>query len=1174
MAGIVFVALVIFFVLDLLPATNYPLTPVLAFQGPSSTAGVGSGAIGVDSANNLSVGTSTTKAETKFLIVASSTADTANFALKVIDKGQGPLFLVRNDGSISIATSGMSYTLNVGGNVYASGNVTCGGSCGGTVLAQNVSAGVFGGAGSGALYAFPSNLGVATSSQVGLPAPLSVYTVGSATTSAYFSGSVGIGTPGGEAVRFNLDVLGNYLQTQKFFNVSAWDGVSAPTTRANLWTLGREGGRGGGSIWAEDTPIIITKIAAIGGGGGIAIGPNVTWPDIPSSTSPTPGINIKGNVGINTAYPSSTFHVVGTSTFSASVGIGTAGPQAGYKLNINGPPSRLVHFGFDFSTEAYITSLENSPRLEGTWLIGSSGAGNDDIKFGRLGVGVNGGAGAYFGPYGTNSDLVFQTGGGGGQTTTYPMIIKSANSGNQVGIGTSNPTSTLTVAGEIKSTSGGIRFPDNTLQTTAAAGGASQWTTSGSNIYYNTGNVGIGTSTPSDTLVVTKSSASAGITIAANGISKNGILTLIGTGGAGESYTNTIQGQGNTIFTYNSAGIGGHLFYGAGTAIAGFDFPSGTTGRLRLFSGGAVNSVINTSGDSYLMGGNVGIGTTAPNKPLDVAISGGIRISQTGSASSSNELYFQDNGQIRSADDNHRIIFDRANNIIELREYGDLVFSPGATSSVRTQTVTFKSGGNVGIGTATPDNTIQVANLIDFDNARFVTKLGYQAGNSNTGSGNSFVGYNAGFTNTTGANNTANGYLALRNNTTGNTNSAFGVSALAANSTGISNTAIGTGNLETNLTASYNTAVGAFTLDVHSTGNNNVALGYYTLGLNQFGNSNTAIGTNAGYNNIGSGNVFLGYQAGYNETSSNKLYIANNSTTAPLIYGDFASNFVAIGTSRPVTALDVVNGDIRHGNTFVHSLTRALPITVGNYIEIGNFVFTNGGGSLWVSITVPSGGYSVAKEYLIPIQYNQTVNVWQTAIPISNTGPYAGSDFALDINVNNATAYLRLRDAAATVAGTAYVTLRHEGVNTDVFTATSLTGTNTPTVFFGSTALTQVGGKVGIGTTGPTSALTISDAANTLAGQQIYLGNPTYYYTFGRNQNTGLLDFYGNQGGTATGYTFSNGNVGIGTTNPTSKLQVVGLPVYANNAAAITGGLTVGAFYRNGADPDMVAVVH
>jgi Pectate lyase superfamily protein len=40
--------------------------------------------------------------------------------------------------------------------------------------------------------------------------------------------------------------------------------------------------------------------------------------------------------------------------------------------------------------------------------------------------------------------------------------------------------------------------------------------------------------------------------------------------------------------------------------------------------------------------------------------------------------------------------------------------------------------------------------------------------------------------------------------------------------------------------------------------------------------------------------------------------------------------------------------------------------------------------------------------------------------------------------------------------------------------------------------------------------------------------------------------------------------VGIGTSSPTSKLQVVGLPIFTTNTAALTGGLTIGAFYHAG----------
>lgn len=65
-----------------------------------------------------------------------------------------------------------------------------------------------------------------------------------------------------------------------------------------------------------------------------------------------------------------------------------------------------------------------------------------------------------------------------------------------------------------------------------------------------------------------------------------------------------------------------------------------------------------------------------------------------------------------------------------------------------------------------------------------------------------------------------------------------------------------------------------------------------------------------------------------------------------------------------------------------------------------------------------------------------------------------------------------------------------------------------------------------------------------------------------------------------TALTFNTGSSGLGTERLriTSaglfQIPLASLPVYANNAAAITGGLAIGTLYRTGGDPDVICVVH
>jgi hypothetical protein len=172
---------------------------------------------------------------------------------------------------------------------------------------------------------------------------------------------------------------------------------------------------------------------------------------------------------------------------------------------------------------------------------------------------------------------------------------------------------------------------------------------------------------------------------------------------------------------------------------------------------------------------------------------------------------------------------------------------------------------------------------------------------------NTAIGFYSLRANTTGYHNTASGYYSLVRNTSGHLNTSFGSNTMAFNTSGNSNTALGSWVLNKNNDGSYNTgagnnalrdnvdgiynsALGAFSLNSNTDGSLNTANGSKALNNNISGDKNTAVGYEALYYNIaGTGNVALGASAGMNETGSNKLYINNDSSSFPLIWGDFTN---------------------------------------------------------------------------------------------------------------------------------------------------------------------------------------------------------------------------------------------------------------------------------------------
>ncbi len=264
-----------------------------------------------------------------------------------------------------------------------------------------------------------------------------------------------------------------------------------------------------------------------------------------------------------------------TVTSAGRVGIGGIG--ATQVLDVNG--GILARSNSAVSTQGAYLHWNRTNGDGETWLLNQKGGGaaNAGIRFGSVTT--------------------------GNVATEWGRFLDNGN----FGIGVTNPSQKLEVAGQIFSNTGGFRFPDNTVQTTAAV------TATGANFIQNQ-------ATPQ---------ASSSFNITGTG-TIGGNATVAGTSTVtGNSYVNgalgvVLNGQDRPLITrgydaftsgnYTGAGRWG-VFMEANNLTLGVPAIASRNFQWATYN---ANSTIGSTLMTLLQNGNLGIGTPTPGQKLEV----------------------------------------------------------------------------------------------------------------------------------------------------------------------------------------------------------------------------------------------------------------------------------------------------------------------------------------------------------------------------------------------------------------------------------------------------------------------------------------------------------------------------------------------------------------------------
>jgi hypothetical protein len=235
-------------------------------------------------------------------------------------------------------------------------------------------------------------------------------------------------------------------------------------------------------------------------------------------------------------------------------------------------------------------------------------------------------------------------------------------------------------------------------------------------------------------------------------------------------------------------------------------------------------------------------------------------------------------------------------------QIGNTLFWDGITWRTDDQFL-FNNGSKIGINTGTPLQKLHVNG-----NITIAMDSSYMINNKKVlwtkGTGNLFVGINAGAINTIGFNNSFIGFNSGLNNISGVQNTFVGTESGQANFDGAMNSFFGRRAGFSNYNGNENTFIGAFAGQSNTDGLHNSFFGVTSGNSNILGNENTFIGAHAGYyNTTGNNNTFLGNFAGEaNVSGNNNTFVGFNSDAV----NSALNNVTVIGADALATSSNSV----------------------------------------------------------------------------------------------------------------------------------------------------------------------------------------------------------------------------------------------------------------------------